>query len=221
MPFLTFLRLPHGFSVMMNQPDGLPRVIQLVQAAVDDGQGSGLRALFPEEPGGGAWLGVNEAGTAFALLSLGYDARLASLVPAALGARTAGGGLERAAALGLEDLAPFVLAGLEPRHAAMSLSWDGRRLERRLHPDGAFQTGLCPDAEASRQAFKVFGEGAEGMDEAGVLAGQEALHLSQPWGRHAQTLVLERQILLRYIDAPAHAQGLEPQTAWLGREPDF
>jgi hypothetical protein len=217
MPYLSFLRLPQGYSLMLNQPEGLPRVDQLVQAAFDDGQGSGLRALLPEEPGGGALLGVNEAGAAFALLSLSVDARLTRLIPAALGAATAGGGLERAAALGLGGLPPFVLAGFEPSHAPMSLAWDGQGLQRRLHPDGALALGLGPGADAARAAFDAVAAGLQGADEARALAAQEAHHLASAWGRHAQVLLLPRQILLRYIDAAAQAQALEPQAAWLPR----
>lgn len=219
MPGLSFLRLSQGYSLMVNQGEGRARVAQLVQAAFDDGAGSGLRGLYPEEAGGGALLGVNERGAAFVLLSQAVDARLERLVPAALASATAGGGLERAAALGLEGLPAFVLAGVEPAQAPLSLAWDGQALERRLHPDGAFQLSLGSEAEVvrARQGFEALGERLEGLDPAQVLAAQEDYQRALPWARQSQLLLLPRRILLRFLDAPAHAAGREPQAAWLVR----
>lgn len=219
MPGLSFLRLPQGYALMVNQGEGQARVVQLIQAALDDGAGSGLRGLYPEEAGGGALLGVNERGAAFALLSLSDDARLARLVLAALASATAGGGLERAVAGSLEGLPPFVLAGVEPVQAPLSLAWDGQTLQRRLHPDGACQLWVGDDAETlrARQDFAALTVRLDGLDAAQVLAAQEGYHGALPWGRHSQVLLMPRQILLRYMDAPAQAAGLEPQVAWLVR----
>ena len=219
MPGLSFLRLPQGYALMVNLGGGRARVAQLIQAALDDGAGSGLRALYPEEAGGGALVGVNERGAAFALLSHSDDARLARLVPAALASATAGGGLERAVAGGLEGLPPFVLAGVEPVQAPLSLAWDGQTLQRRLYPDDACQLWVGDDAETvrARQDFAALMARLEGLDSAQVLVAQEGYHGALPWGRHSQVLLMPRQILLRYMDAPAQAAGLEPQAAWLVR----
>jgi hypothetical protein len=216
MPSLSFLRLPQGYSLMADFGPGLPAVGQLVQAVLGDGPGAGLRALYPEEPGGGARLGVNEAGAAFALLSLSDDQRLTTLVPAALGSASAGGGLERAALAGLAGLPPFVLVGVEAAHAPLSLAWDGAALQRRLHPDAAMVWALGPDAELRRQAFDAMAA-ALNDDPAAALAAQEGQHLADGWGRHVQVLLLPARILLRYHEAEAAARGGEAQAAWLAR----
>ena len=99
----------------------------------------------------------------------------------------------------------------------MSVAWDGAALQRRLHPEGALALTLGPEADLRRRAFEAVAAGLDGAEAATALAAQEAQHLAQAWGRHAQVLVLAGRIRLRYVDAEAVAAGLEPQSAWLAR----
>ena len=247
---LSFLRLASGYSLMMNRDESRqrPRVDHIAQASVAGAEGDAVRVAYPvDPPSGGTWVGVNTRGVAFALLNI-YPQAYARpagalsrgrLIPEALRASTAGGGLERVAALDLSLTPPFQLVGVEEGHAPLSLRWDGQRLERRLHGDGAFQlstTGGDPQRVLPDRAAR-FGAALAAMQDQGeaeVLAAQEAYHFSQEpepgptavWMSgpvyesvsFTQILVLPRLILLRYWDRQAVEGGQEAELVSLKRE---
>lgn len=222
---LSVLGLPGGYSLMMNR-DESPQRPEARELRSLDGA-AGTRA-FPVDPkGGGSWVGVNAAGAAFALMNqypAGYERppdaeSRGRLVPLALESRAAGAGLERVAALDLSRTPPFLLLGLEPGHAPLSLRWDGARLERRLHPEGALElssSGFRPEEVLpGREAqFDLMLAGLEGKEPAEALAAQEAYHYSEQPGpgpyavwmtrpdsrsvSFSHILVLPAQVVLRY-----------------------
>lgn len=206
---LSFLRLAQGYSLMLTQEGGpqRPRVESLIQASVAGDAGVALRVLYPADlPSGGTWVGVNDRGAAFALLG-----EASALVLEALRAASAGGGLERVAAIDLSSTAPFQLVGFEDGQAPLSLRWDGQALERRLHPDGSL---LLSNA-------KAWPEPAErsGGEEPALLAAQEAYHLEH-WGEalsFTQVLVLPKLVVLRYLDRTAREAGQEAEMVSLQR----
>lgn len=63
---LSFLPHGDGFHLLMNRDEQRTRSIALPPAIHRRGP---LRALYPQEPSGGTWIGVNERGMTFALLN--------------------------------------------------------------------------------------------------------------------------------------------------------
>lgn len=224
---LSFLRLRQGYSLMLNRDEApaRPPATELVGLTGSDGA---LRALFPlDPPSQGSFMGVNRAGAAFALLNQhpgGYVRPAGALsrgrlLPLALAAGSAAAGLERVAAEDLSATPPFLLLGVDEDAEPLSLRWDGRDLQRRMHEDGALQLASSsrpgdPALAARRRAFDRLLESLDPGDEAGVLAAQQAYHLStdpQPgplsvWMTRAdvrsvsltQALVVPGRVILRH-----------------------
>lgn len=63
---ITFIARKNGFALGMNRDEKLARVPALPPSIV---QTRARRALFPSEPGGGTWIGVNDTGVCFALIN--------------------------------------------------------------------------------------------------------------------------------------------------------
>ena len=205
---LSFLRLSSGYSLMMNRDESplRPQSDELRQVAL----GQMGNALYPVDPvSQGTWIGVNDRGLAFALMNQypsGYQFRPGSpsrgrLIPEALFGRSAGGGLERVAAMELLQTPPFQLLGFEDGHAPLAILWDGSHLERRLYPDGALQLSVSPinDKQAllTREAqFDLMLQEHKGGAEAELLALQEGYHSSVPDLTHV--LVLPKHSVVRY-----------------------
>jgi hypothetical protein len=89
---VTFVPRRRGYAVAMNRDEQRSRVSGLAPASVAL---PGCRALFPREPGGGTWIGLNQFGNTLALVNwysiprgIGAGARSrGDLVRAALSAR--------------------------------------------------------------------------------------------------------------------------------------
>lgn len=189
---LSILRLREGYSLMFNRDESPLREPARDLAGLTDAAGQ-VQALYPlDPPSQGSFVGVNRAGAAFGLLNQhpsGYQRPVQAqsrgrLVPLALAAATAIAGLERVAALDLSTTPPFLLVGVDEASAPMSLRWDGRELQRRLHDDGAFQASSSSvQAEQAlpnrRRGFDRLLESLDGQDDAVTLAAQEAYHFSQ------------------------------------------
>ena len=189
---LSILRLREGYSLMFNRDESPLREAARAVAGLSDDAGQ-VQALYPlDPPSQGSFVGVNRAGVAFGLLNQHPSAyqrpaqtqSRGRLIPLALAAPTAIAGLERVAALDLSMTPPFLLVGVDEASAPMSLRWDGRELQRRLHEDGAFQTSSSSVQAADaltyrRRGFDRLLETLDGQDDAVTLAAQEAYHFSQ------------------------------------------
>lgn len=223
---LSLLRLRQGYSLMFNRDESPSRPAARDFAGLTDAQGEVIGIYPVDPPSGGSFLGVNRAGATYALLNQhpsGYErpAQAQSrgrLVPLALQEPQAIRGLEAVAQEDLSRTPPFLLLGVDEGEAPVSLRWDGKQLQRRLHEDGAYQTASCARfAEQAlplrRRRFDAMLEGLGDLDDAGILAAQEAYHLSeeaQPalgvWMRRddarsvslTQALVLPQRLLLRH-----------------------
>jgi hypothetical protein len=89
---VTFIARQNGYALGMNRDEKLTRVKALPPSRHDlNGRG----ALFPSEPGGGTWIGVNDAGVTFALINW-YS------VPSRVSANAVSRGLLVRSALGLQ-----------------------------------------------------------------------------------------------------------------------
>jgi hypothetical protein len=136
---VTFIARKNGYALGMNRDEKLTRVQALPPARHEL---NGRAALFPSEPGGGTWIGVNEAGVTFALINW-YS------VPARVPANAVSRGLAVRSALGfnaasqldkdfedfpLDRTNPFRLIGVFPHdEGVIEWRWDLRRLGRVEH----------------------------------------------------------------------------------------
>jgi hypothetical protein len=233
---LSLLRLPSGYSFMMNRDESplRPKPEQIRQASIEGLDGATRRILYPLDPASnGTWLGANDQGVVLALMNqypVGYQRPEGALsrgrlIPEGLRAVSAITALERVAGMDLKSTPPFLLVGADEQGAPLSLGWDGRHLERKLYPDGALElssSGYKPEEVLpGREAqFDLMLQGAEGKEEAELLAVQEAYHFSQEpqagpfavWMTREDSrtvsfshyLVLPKKIHFRYLDREAH-----------------
>ncbi len=132
---VTFIARRNGYALGMNRDEKLTRVAALPPAQRRLGN---HETLFPSEPTGGTWIGINNANTTFALINW-YS------VPARVTGRTVSRGevlksslaTESPAATGrvvsglpLAQVNPFRLIGVFPaRHAVVEWRWNLKRLE--------------------------------------------------------------------------------------------
>lgn len=110
--------------------------------------------IFPSEPGGGTWVGVNDAGISLALLNWYAAAAPATDPPVSRGlvvretlmADRPDTAEARLRELPLDRLRPFRLIGFFPGDATVGeWLWDGRRLDH-LIPPGTRASGFPPAA---------------------------------------------------------------------------
>jgi hypothetical protein len=242
---LSFLRLPEGYSVMMNRDESplRPKPEQIKQSVLEGSDGIARRVIYPVDPTSqGTWIGANDKGVVLALMNQrpkGYQLpekteSRGRLISEGLKADSAITALERIAALDLSATPPFKAVGFEEGHAPLSLRWDGQHLERKLYADGALVLSSLDELQGQREGqFDVMLNSIEGKDAAEVLAAQEAFHLSEEagpgplavWMTHelARTvsythlLVQPKQALLRYLDREAKEAGEGPVDVRLAR----
>lgn len=136
---VTFIARRHGYALGMNRDEKLTRVPALPPARHRLG---GREALFPSEPGGGTWIGVNDSGATFALINwYSVTARVAGqtvsrgeVVKLALPFNSSDLAGMALADFPLARVNPFRLVGVFlTQKAVVEWRWNLRRLERRDH----------------------------------------------------------------------------------------
>jgi len=137
---VTVIARADGYTLGMNRDEKQTRAIALPPTRRPLGQRD---TLFPSEPGGGTWIGVNDTGLSFALVNwysiphLGADP-MVSRGQVVLRALALGSIREVEAALGtlpLDRMNPFRLIGVSAFPGVVSeWRWNLRRLERFDHP---------------------------------------------------------------------------------------
>jgi hypothetical protein len=162
---VTFSPRRDGYLLAMNRDEKLARPPGLPAALHQVGP---HQALFPSEPGGGTWIGVNDAGITLALINwYSVSARVSGVAVSrgeVVGAGLRGDDcahLESALAnLPLQRINPFRLIGVFPRQrSVMEWRWDMASVERVRH-EWAINTWISsgwdePGAQRSRsQAFQ-------------------------------------------------------------------
>jgi len=138
---VTFIARKSGYALGMNRDEKLARVRARAPAIRNAG---GRRALFPSEPGGGTWVGVNDVGIGFALInwysiSAFVAGRLSvsrgEVVTAVLAANSVAGVEKILATSPLERMNAFRLIGLFPgAREIIEWRWDVKKLEPHRHP---------------------------------------------------------------------------------------
>src|SRR5213594_2126461 len=137
---VTFIARRNGYALGMNRDEKLIRVAGLPPARHRLG---GRDALFPSEPNGGAWIGVNDSGATFSLINwyavpacvAGQPVSRGEVVLCALAADSPGMTDKAMNGLPLAHVNPFRLIGVFPSSGTVAeWQWNLRRLERRDHP---------------------------------------------------------------------------------------
>ena len=182
---VTFIARKHGYALGMNRDEKLTRPTALPPAKRVLGGGE---TLFPSEPSGGTWIGVNAAGVTYALInwySITARARdqVASrgdVVPALLPFDSIEEAALALSSLPLERINPFRLIAILPKEkGVVEWRWNLKLLER---VDHSWRTGIWissgfdePGAQQTRG--KAFGE-AMRQASAGSVDWLRRLHRS-------------------------------------------
>jgi len=182
---VTFIARKNGFALGMNRDEQLtraparpPQVWRL----------AGRRALYPSEPGGGTWVGVNEAGTGLALINwyaiaarvTGATVSRGEVVKAALAVDTVMAAEQILAGLPLKRMNAFRLIGFFPvNREVVEWRWNLKRLTARRH---AWETNIWissgfDEPGAQRLRGKTFGDACRQVS-AGSLSWLRRLHRS-------------------------------------------
>jgi hypothetical protein len=189
-----------GYALGMNRDEQLTRVEALPPKT---GRSGGRTVVCPSEPGGGTWIGLNDAGACVALINW-YSAPLrvdgdpvsrGRVVPLALAADEPEAVGEALGQLPLGRVNPFRLIGIFPAaRRVMEWRWDLKRLARRRH---AWETGIWissgfDERSAQRTRGKTMAAALKRRD-AGTLAWLRALHRSHAPERGPYSICMHRE----------------------------
>jgi hypothetical protein len=182
---VTFTARRNGYALGMNRDEKLARVAALPAARH---RLASRDVLFPSEPSGGTWLGVNDAGTALALINwysetarvTGQTVSRGEVIKRALPSDSPALVNAALAELLLVRVNPFRLIGVFPIYkAVVEWRWNLKRLERIDHhwrTNAWISSGFDePGAQQTRgNAFKE----ALGQSSVGTADWLRRLHLS-------------------------------------------
>lgn len=139
---LTFSPQRSGFLVVMNRDEQRSRIAALPPTFRQLGD---RHALFPSEPTGGTWIGLNDAGVVLALLNwyavpsrpLAFPISRGAIIPALLSESDPHMAGRSLATLALDRIQPFRLVGIFPTNGERQVHewrWDGEALIAIEHP---------------------------------------------------------------------------------------
>ena len=169
---VTFIARKNGYALGMNRDEKLTRVAGLPPRQHDM---NGRTALCPSEPGGGTWIGLNDAGVCLALINW-YSVRAAvagpsvsrgEIVKSALpkDSPEAVEGFLRAAEL--TRVNPFRLIGVFPRsNEVCEWQWDLQQLRKLAHPwsTNTWSSSGFDEPGAQKTRGKVFADALRDAD---------------------------------------------------------
>jgi hypothetical protein len=197
---VTFIARKNGYALGMNRDEKLARVKALPPARHVL---NARAAVFPSEPGGGTWIGVNDAGVTFALINwYSVQARVSAnaisrgdVVKSSLAAHSPAT-IDRAlGGLSLARINPFRLIGaFSASNSVVEWRWNLQRLERLEHP---WQTNIWissgydePGAQQTRA--KTFGKALR-QKSAGRMDWLRRLHRSHGPERGPYSTCMHRE----------------------------
>ena len=222
---VSFLPHSRGFYVGMNRDESLQRPAAHPPERFTRGE---RRALYPTEPTGGSWVGVNDAGLTLALINwyaiprepgIGRVSR-GIVVPSLLAATSVEEVRAAIVAVPKQDMAPFRLLAFAPRERkAFEFRWDQHTLDEMPHawePRHWFSSGY-DEPRAQHERGKVARE-AWRETRAGSLPWLRRLHGSHEPARgpfcfcmhrkdaatvsYTEVVVTNRAATMRYHDGP-------------------
>lgn len=196
---VTLIARRHGYALGMNRDEKRARVAGLPPARR---KLDGRAVVFPSEPGGGTWIGVNDAGITLALINW-YSINAKAPTPA-----VSRGGVVLSALSSLSATAvdaavrtqplprinPFRLIGVFPHtKEVVEWQWNLQQLARRSHP---WRTNIWissgydePGAQQTRG--KTFARALR-QSSAGTLDWLRRLHRSHAPDRGAYSICMHR-----------------------------
>lgn len=221
---VSFLPHSRGFYLGMNRDESLQRAAANPPALFT----RDCLALYPTEPAGGSWVGVNEAGLTAALINWYAVMRRPGsgrvsrgiIVPTVLRAAELDAALRALATVTLADVAPFrLLLFASGERRACELRWDQRTLDEIPHtwtPQHWFSSGY-DEPRAQDERLRVARE-KWSKPEAGRLPWLRRLHGSHEPARgpfcfcmhrkdaatvsYTEIVVTRRAATMRYHDGP-------------------
>jgi hypothetical protein len=137
---VTFIARKRGYLLGMNRdenrarPEGLPPGLHRM---------NGHRAIYPSEPGGGTWIGLNDEGVTLALINCYFVSSRVSnhamsrgeIIPSMSGVESRESVDMLFAELRLCRINPFRLVGIFPKSLEVAeWQWDLKELARKDHP---------------------------------------------------------------------------------------
>ena len=139
---LTFSPQRSGFLVVMNRDEQRSRVAAYPPTSRQLGN---RHALFPSEPSGGTWIGLNDTGVVFALLNwysipsrpLAFPISRGTIVPTLLAQSVPHVAGHQLTTLALDQIQPFRTVGIFPASEGGQVRewrWDGEALVTVDHP---------------------------------------------------------------------------------------
>lgn len=196
---VTFIARRNGFALGMNRDEKLSRVAARPPAVR---QAGGRRVLYPSEPGGGTWVGVNDSGTGFALINwysisarvTGPSVSRGEVVKAVLAATSVASSEKILARLPLKQMNAFRLIGFFPRtQEIVEWRWNLKRLEPQSHPwkTNIWISSGFDEPGAQRMRGKAFATALQ-QSSAGTLSWLRRLHRSHRPARGPYSICMHR-----------------------------
>jgi hypothetical protein len=188
---LSFLPEKDGYVAAMNRDEQRTRALALPPSIHHTGE---VSALYPQEPGGGTWIGGNSHGNLLALLNwysmektiLEIKTRSrGELIPTLLSeldAESTNRVLQRSDFTGTY---PFRLFGFFPaQHLIREWRWDAGRLTTKFHEWGRYHwfSSSWSDERAEAERGRAFGRSwrEDAADASGWLRQLHASHIPEP-----------------------------------------
>ncbi len=195
---LSFAPAQSGYLLAMNRDERLARPEALPPATVALAE---LQAVYPHEPGGGTWIGVNGLAITFALLNLNIGVQRemkrvsrGTLIPHLLTSKNSDAADDRLRSLDLAGVLPFRLVGIFPQQRiTIEWVWDLQAFSKKPHAwelDHWFSSGAS-DREAQRHRSEVCIQAARDPRK-GTLSWLQDLHRSHAPERGAFSICAHR-----------------------------
>jgi len=176
---LSFIPGETGYLVGMNRDERFSRTRSLPPEIFDN-------AIYPHEPSGGTWLGVNTDGLTLAVLNRNEDGPLPAkqrsrgeLIPAMIASECLADVQRRLVAFDIRGMYPFRLVAISMQDREICEWQWGTKLNRlnfEWQPRHWFSSGIS-DSEANRGRSPVVQEAWKGPD-AGTIPWLQQLHRS-------------------------------------------
>jgi len=223
---LSFVSKAEGFLLGMNRDEQRTRARGLPPAVRRCGE---LAALYPSEPGGGTWIGINEAGLCAALINWYARPQLTSapafsrgeIIPRLLSCDSLEEAERSLLSLPLARLNPFRLILLGSRDDIIrEYRSDGTGAERVEHPWSSrhwFSSGHN-EASASRIRGDVCRHAAKASD-AGTLSWLERLHASHDPEAGADSVCVHRDDAATVSFTILEVSGVSASMSYHGSSP--
>ena len=196
---VTLIARQNGYALGMNRDEQRSRIEALPPSSHTVGSRS---AVYPSEPGGGTWIGVNDLGITFALINW-YAIRESVANGAVTRGRVVASTLESASpelvgqrlrSLPLSRVNPFRLIGVFPgAHTVIEWRWNRRRMERIDHgwrTNAWFSSGF-DEAGVQITRGKTFKKALR-QKSSGSIEWLRRLHRSHQPARGAHSICMHR-----------------------------